>query len=50
MNDMLIDDIVMIPIGHRVDVFGASVTLEGIDLTPWDADTWKIQDWKRVTP
>lgn len=50
MNDMLIDDIVMIPIGHRAEVFGASNTLQGVDLTPWDADTWNIQDWKRVSP
>ncbi len=50
MNDMLIEDIVMIPIGHRAEVFGASTTLQGINLTPWDADTWNIQDWKRVSP
>jgi peptide/nickel transport system substrate-binding protein len=50
MNDMLIDDVVAIPIGRRAEVFGASKGLEGIDLTPWDAETWNIQDWKRVSP
>jgi peptide/nickel transport system substrate-binding protein len=50
MNDMLINDVVDIPIGHRAEVFGASNTLDGINLTPWDADTWNIQDWKRVSP
>jgi peptide/nickel transport system substrate-binding protein len=50
MNDMLINDVVMIPIGHRADVFGASVTLYGINLTPWDAETWNIQDWRRLAP
>jgi peptide/nickel transport system substrate-binding protein len=50
MNDMLIDDVVAIPIGRRAEVFGTSKGLEGIDLTPWDAETWNIQDWKRVSP
>jgi peptide/nickel transport system substrate-binding protein len=50
MNDMLIDDIVMIPIGHRAEVFGVSNTLQGVNLTPWDAETWNIQDWRRATP
>jgi peptide/nickel transport system substrate-binding protein len=50
MNDMLIDDIVMIPIGHRAEVFGVSNTLLGVDLTPWDAETWNIQDWRRAAP
>lgn len=49
MNDMIINDIVLIPIGHRAEVFGASTTLEGLDLTPWDAETWNIQDWTRRT-
>jgi peptide/nickel transport system substrate-binding protein len=47
---MLIDDVVAIPIGRRAEVFGASKGLEGIDLTPWDAETWNIQDWQRVSP
>ena len=50
MNDLLIEDVVAIPIGIRAEVFGASTTLEGVDLTPWDAETWNIQDWKRASP
>ena len=50
MNDMLINEIVLVPIGHRAEVYGASNTLEGVNLTPWDADTWNIQDWKRILP
>ncbi|MGE5602086.1 MAG: peptide ABC transporter substrate-binding protein [Nitrososphaerales archaeon] len=50
MNDMIIDDVVLVPVGHRAEVFGASNTLEGVDLTPWDADTWNIQDWTRRSP
>lgn len=50
MNDMLVEDVVAIPIGHRGEVFGVSNNLEGVNLTPWDAETWSIQDWKRVSP
>jgi peptide/nickel transport system substrate-binding protein len=48
MNDTLIEDVVMIPIAYRADATGVSNTLEGIDLTPWDTNTWNIQDWRRV--
>jgi peptide/nickel transport system substrate-binding protein len=47
---MLVDDVVAIPIGVRGEVFGAGKDLEGIDLTPWDAETWNIGDWKRASP
>jgi peptide/nickel transport system substrate-binding protein len=47
MNDMIINNVVLIPVGHRAEVFGASNTLQGVDLTPWDENTWNIQDWSR---
>lgn len=50
MNDMLIEDVVMIPIVHLADVQGVSLTIEGVDLTPWDKNTWNIKDWRRVLP
>ncbi len=50
MNDMLIEDVVMIPIVHVAIVEGASQTLEGVDLTPWDPSTWNIKDWRRISP
>ncbi len=49
MNDMLVEDVVMIPLVHVADVAGVSNTLEGVDLTPWDANTWNIKDWRRIT-
>ncbi len=49
MNDMLVEDVVMIPTVHIADVAGVSNTLEGVDLTPWDANTWNIKDWRRST-
>lgn len=47
MNDLLIDDVVMIPVAHSADVSGVSTTIEGVDLTPWDSDLWNIKDWRR---
>lgn len=47
MNDMLIEDVVIIPLVHRADVSGVSGSIQNIELTPWDAATWKIEDWRR---
>lgn len=47
MNDMLIDDVVIVPIVHRQRVSGVSNHLDGVELTPWDEDVWNIGDWKR---
>lgn len=50
MNDMLVEDVVMIPVVYLADVQGVSQTIEGIELTPWDKNTWNIKDWRRVAP
>jgi peptide/nickel transport system substrate-binding protein len=50
MNDIQINDVVMIPLLQTVYVAGASRSLEGVDLTPWDADIWNIKDWRRISP
>jgi peptide/nickel transport system substrate-binding protein len=50
MNDMIIENVVLIPIGHRAQLFGVSNEIEGVALTPWDAETWLIKDWRRVSP
>lgn len=49
MNDMLIEDMVMIPVVYLATVQGVSRTIEGVDLTPWDANTWNIKDWRRIS-
>jgi peptide/nickel transport system substrate-binding protein len=48
MNDLLIEDVVMIPLVHTAEVQGVSATLAGIELTPWDMNTWNIKDWRRT--
>lgn len=47
MNDLLVEDGFEIPVVHLADVVGVSNDLEGIALTPWDAETWNIKDWRR---
>ena len=46
MNDLLVKEVAGIPIVHRADVVGVSNQLRGVDLTPWDSNTWNIMDWK----
>jgi peptide/nickel transport system substrate-binding protein len=47
MNDMVVEEVVLIPLVRRSEIYGISNTLDGLEFTPWDAATWKIQDWKR---
>lgn len=49
MNDLLIEDVVLIPLVHRLRVSGVSNTLAGVELTPWDESVWNMQDWQRAT-
>ncbi|MDM8515698.1 peptide ABC transporter substrate-binding protein [Desulfobacterales bacterium HSG16] len=46
LNDMVVDEVVRIPLVNKAVINAASNTLEGIELTPWDAVVWKIKDWK----
>ncbi|NJK47362.1 peptide ABC transporter substrate-binding protein [Candidatus Gracilibacteria bacterium] len=47
MNDLLVNNIVIVPLVHRSDVVAFNNSLVGYDLTPWDRNTWNIKDWKR---
>lgn len=47
MNDMLVDNVIVMPIVDRAEVVGVSNTIEGLELTPWDLNTWKIAEWRR---
>ncbi len=47
MNDLLIEDVAVIPMVERSLAFGISNTLQGVEPTPWDVDVWNIKDWKR---
>lgn len=47
INDLLVDEVVGIPLVHRAEVVAFSNSLSGYDLTPWDLRTWDIMNWQR---
>jgi peptide/nickel transport system substrate-binding protein len=47
MNQLLAQDVAMVPLVHRAIANGVSQTLTGLEPTPWDASTWDIAQWQR---
>jgi len=47
MNDMIVEEVVRIPLVNRALINAAGDDIDGVELTPWDASVWKIKDWKR---
>ena len=47
MNDILIEDVAVIPLVHRADVMAFGNSLTGYELTAWDVRTWDIMNWRR---
>jgi peptide/nickel transport system substrate-binding protein len=47
MNDMLIEDIVLIPVIWRNGVRAMSQKLQGVELSDWDSDFWALAYWYR---
>jgi peptide/nickel transport system substrate-binding protein len=47
MNDMIIGDVVVIPIVWRNQVRAVSHKLHGMELTTWDSDMWDVAYWYR---
>ena len=48
MNDLLVQDVVIIPLVARKSVSGKSKQLQGIRLSPWDSELWNIADWTKT--
>ncbi len=48
MNDLLVKEVVVIPLVHRANVAAFGNSLTGYELTPWDLDTWDIMNWKKT--
>jgi peptide/nickel transport system substrate-binding protein len=46
MNDLLIDDVSVMPIVYRAETVAVSQKLTGIEITPWDRHTWNIAQWR----
>jgi peptide/nickel transport system substrate-binding protein len=49
MNDMLIEDVVLIPMIWRNGVRAMSHQLQGVELSDWDSDFWALAYWYRAT-
>jgi peptide/nickel transport system substrate-binding protein len=49
MNDLLIEDVAVIPVVWRKNVYAVSHTLRGLALSPWDSVTWDLAYWYRET-
>jgi peptide/nickel transport system substrate-binding protein len=49
MNDLVIEDVVVIPVVLRHEMFAVSHTLRGIALSRWDSALWNLAYWYRET-
>lgn len=47
MNDLLIEDVVIIPVVWRNGVVAVSHKLHGMQLTTWDSNLWDLAYWYR---
>ena len=47
MNDILIQNVVVIPVLWRNGVSASSARLRGMDLTGWDSTFWRLAHWHR---
>ena len=49
MNDLLIEDVVVIPLIWRHEVVAVSQALQGLELSTWDSNLWDLAYWYRLT-
>jgi peptide/nickel transport system substrate-binding protein len=47
MNDLLIEEVVVIPVVRRHEVVAVSHTLQGLELSTWDSNLWDLAYWHR---
>jgi peptide/nickel transport system substrate-binding protein len=48
MNDLLVSDVVLIPLVARSSpITGVNKQLKGIVANPWDSEMWNIADWSK---
>jgi peptide/nickel transport system substrate-binding protein len=45
MNDLVIQNVVVIPVLWRSNVSASALTLKGMDLTGWDSTFWRLPYW-----
>jgi|UniRef100_A0A7C1FS18 peptide/nickel transport system substrate-binding protein len=47
MNDLVVNNVVVIPLVHRNSVSGRKKDLTGLELSRWTDETWNIANWRR---
>jgi peptide/nickel transport system substrate-binding protein len=47
MNDILVQNVVVVPIIWRNNVSAGSLKLKGTELSGWDSDLWRLSHWYR---
>jgi peptide/nickel transport system substrate-binding protein len=47
MNDLVIQNVVVIPVLWRTGVSASALNLRGMDLTGWDSSFWHLPFWHR---
>ena len=45
MNELLIQDVAVIPLVNTTQPHAVAVDLKGYDFTVWDVEVWNIADW-----
>lgn len=48
LNDMLMQEMVMIPLVHRGSLAAHANSLGGVRLNVWDSSLWNVADWYRL--
>ncbi|MEM6618646.1 MAG: peptide ABC transporter substrate-binding protein [Pseudomonadota bacterium] len=48
LNDILMQEVVMIPLVHRGRVSAHATSLGGVKLNVWDSELWNVADWYRI--
>src|SRR5947207_10420086 len=48
MNDIVVQDVVHIPLVGRKSVYGRAKNLQNVNYTPWDNDYWNIANWVKA--
>src|SRR5262249_25473094 len=46
-QDILVNDVVVIPLAARKSVSGIAKGLKGISTTTWDSEMWNVADWSK---
>jgi peptide/nickel transport system substrate-binding protein len=45
MNDLLVEDVALIPLVSRSDAYAIASSLTNLEFTPWSTSTWKLNEW-----